>query len=823
MARYELFLLGGSYRQHPDGGSVVVELFGRTREGRSVTARCYDHRPWFMLVEPDARAREALSHDDDVLELQDQKVFYRGAERDALRVTIRFPWKVPDYRRRYAHQEGDEGVLACDIPFAHRFLYDRGLGLTVGFEAEPEPEGVRGLYTTDEVVHVQGSIEPCPPFRPPLTYLSFDIENSIKDRQIYCLCGVVQKGDGPTQGFRLQGEERSILEGLASTIRKEDPDVIVGYNIGGYDIPLLQERAQALGMEPLPWGRDMAPLGEVGERMWRAHGRAVADAWWFARQILRPKQESLEFVSRAMLGEGKKDVDRRNMDEEWARDPAKVVEYCEHDAVLALRILRKLRAVERGADMATVAHLYLEEGLNGRTSLLVDSLLIPEADTRRIGVPPTRRSAGEAPIEGGYVHAIKPDLVRWVVVLDFKSMYPSIIISKNICFTTLSPEKGTVVAPNGARFLAPEVRRGLIPDILRSLMGERDRLKRELKAAKDEDARLYLDGLQNAVKILMNSFYGVLASSFYRFTNKEIGAAITAFARETTKSVIAAVAAEGAEVIYSDTDSIFVRSPDPSLEGARALGEKLSSTFSREGASLEFQGVYASFFSHGVKKRYVARQVWPKEDTVVRGYETRRTDSFDVQSQSLQEIFDLILSGEVERACERAREVVQSVLQGKYDTERFIIARTVRGEEGYNEATRDALPFLRVFRQLKEEGYPVVPGMKVAWIVTNAKKSPQQVEPWFEGRELKGKPDYQYYAERVAQTLSRVTEVFGWDQARLLQRTQQQDLFGGGVASSTATGRTPVEAGPKVGPTTSAAEALETGRRKKRQASLGEF
>ncbi len=820
MAGYELFLLGGSYRQHPEGDSVVVELFGRTREGRSVTARVYDQRPWFMLVEPEARVREALANDPEVLRVDEGKVFYRGKERDTLRVTIKFPWKVPDYRRRFAKPEGDEDVLACDIPFAHRFLYDRGLGLTVGFEGNPEPEALRHQYTTDEVVRVEGEVVPCPAFRPPLTYLSFDIENSLKDRRIFCLCGVVQRGDGETKGFRLQGEERKILTDFFETIRREDPDVLVGYNIGGYDIPLLDERAQALRIDGgLPFGRDGAPMTDVGERMWRAHGRAIADAWWFARQILRPKQETLEFVSRAMLGEGKKDVDRRNMDEEWARDPAKVVEYCEHDALLALRILRKLRAVERGADMATVANLYLEEGLNGRTSLLVDSLLIPEADRRKIGVPPTRRTVGDTAIEGGYVHAIKPDLVRWVVVLDFKSMYPSIVISKNICFTTFSPTEGTIVAPNGARFLAPEVRRGLIPDILRSLMAERDRLKRELKAAKSEDERLYRDGLQNAVKILMNSFYGVLASSFYRFTNKEIGAAITAFARETTKSVIAAVGAEGAEVIYSDTDSIFVRSPVATLEGARALGEKLSSTFSREGTSLEFQGVYASFFSHGVKKRYVARQVWPKEDTIIRGYETRRTDSFDLQSQSLTEVFDLVLSGETEKACERWREVVQNILQGKYEAERFIIARTVRDEEQYNAATRDALPFLRIFRQLKEEGYPVVPGMKVAWIVTNAKKSPQQVEPYVEGRELKGRPDFQYYAERVAQTLSRVTEVFGWDQSRLLQRTQQQDLFGMGVAAP----RTAPEPGPAVGADTSAVEALETGRRKKRQASLGEF
>jgi DNA polymerase, archaea type len=820
VSRYELFLTGASYRPHHETQGVVVELFGRTREGRSVTARCYDHQPWFMLVEPDARAREALRPevDPDVVRTEDLQVFYRGAERPALRVTIRYPWKVPEYRHRFAKPEGDEGVLACDIPFAHRFLYDRGIGLTVAFDAEPEPEAVRAGYTTSEVVRIQGAISPTPTFRPPLTYLAFDIENSLRDRRIFCLCGVVQRGDGPEVGFRLEGEERKILLDFAEKIRAEDPDVVVGHNIGGYDIPLLEERSKFHRMEDLPWGRDGVPLSDVGDRMWRAHGRVIADSWWFARTILHPKQESLEFVARALLGEGKKDVDRRNMDEEWARDRAKVVEYCEHDALLSLRILRKLRAVERGADMATVAHLYLDEGLNGRTSTLVDSLLIPVADRRRIGVPPTRRAGGEAAIEGGYVHSIRPDLVRWVVVLDFKSMYPSIIISRNICFTTLSPT-GSIVAPNGARFLTKEERPGLVPEILRSLMAERDRLKRELKAAQKEDERIYLDGLQNAVKILMNSFYGVLASSFYRFTNKEIGAAITAFARETTKGVIEEVGRLGAEVIYSDTDSIFVRSPTPTLEGAREFGEKLSATFSREGVSLEFQSVFSAFFSHGVKKRYVARQVWPKEDTIIRGYESRRGDSFDLQSSTLQEVFDLVLSGETERACERAREVVQDTLAGKYEPDRFVIARSVREEGEYNASTRDGLPFLRVFRQLKEEGYPVVPGMKVAWIVTDARKSPQQVEPIFEGRTLKGKPDWQYYAERLAQTLARVTEIFGWSEDRLLQATRQSNLSG----LDLPTPRPPAAPAPPVGLKTNAADVLAAGSRKKRQAKLGEF
>jgi DNA polymerase I len=814
---HQVFLIGGSYRREGEG--VVVELFGRTREGRSLTARVYDFKPYFELTEPAAAVREALSRDPDA-KLSEERLWVAGREREVLRVEVRYPFTVPEYRRRYERPGDPTSVLACDIPFVHRFLYDRLGSLTVSLEGEPEDEQVRRQYTTELVVRVTGRIEPAEAFRPELVTLSFDIENSLKDRHLLCLCGVVQRGTGEPTSFRLEGEERTILEGFVATVEREDPDLITGYNIGGYDLPLLLERAEALGLAVPPLGRDRAPVGDVGERVWRAHGRVVADAWWSARQILHPKQETLEFVSQLLLGEGKSDVDRRNMDEEWARDRARVLEYCERDALLALRIFQKLRATERAADLATVAHLFLEEGMNGRTSVLVDALLIPAADRARIGVPPTRRMSRESAIEGGYVHALQAQLAHWVVVLDFKSMYPSLIIARNICFSTLSPE-GSIVAPNGARFLDPSVRPGLIPRILKDLLGERDLLKRRMREAKDRDEAGYYDGLQNAVKILMNSFYGVLASSFYRFTDKEIGAAITAFARQTIQEVIAALTAQGAQVLYSDTDSIFVRSPEPSLEGARAFGERIAEEFSRAGATLEFQAVYRSFFSHGVKKRYVARQAWPREETVVRGYETRRTDSFDAQSEALSAVFEDILDGDTERAVRHARELIARVQAGEVALEALVIARTVREEGQYNEATRDALPFLRVFKTLQAEGYPVFPGMKVAWVVTNAKKTPQEIEPYAAGRPFPAQkvPDYAYYAERMAQTLARVTEVFGWDAERLLQGTRQSalsDHAGGEGAAPPPT--------PPAGLDTPAGSLLErpaSNPRRSRQTTLG--
>jgi DNA polymerase, archaea type len=816
----DLFVLDGSYQAVDDG--VVVELFGRARDGEAVVARYYGFRPYFLLLEPTEEERARLGADPEIVALEPASVFFHGRDRVAARVVLHRPWRVPEYRKALQGEGRETRVLSCDIPFFHRFLYDKGLGLCVRFEAEQEPEAVRARYTVPRVVRVvvgegkEGDIRPAEPFRPPLRLLSFDIENAIRERTIFTICGVAEGGTRPRRTFRLSAEsEREILEAFVRLVVEDDPDVLTGYNIGGYDFPLLAERAKALGLGTLVLGRERSDAEELGERLWKITGRVVADAWWSARRELRPKQETLQYVARVLLNDSKLDVDRRNISEEWDRDPERVMEYCEHDANLALRILVKLRAVDKAADLATVARMPLEEGLNGRTSQFVDAILIPRSDARGVGVPPNHPRSGDSAIEGGYVHSIRPGLYRWVVVLDFKAMYPSIIVAHNLCFTTLSPD-GTTVAPGGARFLAPEVRRGVIPEILTELLADRERFREASRAASTPELAAYYDGLQNAVKVLMNSFYGVLASSFYRFTNKEIGASITAYAREAITTIIRELEAGGSDVIYSDTDSVFVRSPAASLEGSREFGEGVARRFTAAGATFEFQSVFETFFSHGAKKRYVGRAVWPREERIVRGYETRRSDAFDYQSEALLEVFDLVLKGETDAAVRRSRELVAAVRGHEVPVERLVIARAVRGEGEYNATTRDALPFLRVYRQLRTEGYDVVPGMRVAWVVTDSRKSPQEVEPWVEGRAFTKQPDWEYYADRLAQTLARVTEVFGWDAASLLRGSHQQRLGGGSPETVPADG-------PPTGLDSSVADLGAPARRRSTNRSLSDW
>ena len=763
MASWNVRILAVSYTREDE---VIVEIFGRTDKGQSITARYRGFMPYFYLVSPPSGITAELRANANVVSVEDVQLFHDGQDRPCKKVTIKFPWLVPDFRKAYASHCR---VLAADIPFHHRFMYDLDLGGCVRVTGK---KVTLEKYTTDLVVEAS-KFENIDPFKPELRILSFDLENSIKTEEILTICCAISS-DAGTQYESLVGEEKSMIADFLALIGKYDPDVITGYNIDGYDIPFILKRAAHHRIQELGMGRDGSELRDVG-KFWRAKGRIIADAWWNAKRELRPKQETLNAVSKLVLGEQKDDVNPAQIDQEWAADKDKVVRYCVKDAELALRILRKIAVLEKNMDLATVSKLPLDDVLNGRTSTLIDSVLIREADRNNIAVPLTGGFGKDEQIEGGYVHTIDPGLYDWVGVLDFKSMYPSLIIAKNICFTTLSRD-GKIKSPEeGVSYLDKETRLGLLPRVLERLMKQRDETKAKMKAAKNPDEKRYYNGLQEAIKVLMNAVYGVFASSFYRFTNPKIGASITAFARENTKSIISQLEAEGVRVIYGDTDSVFFQSPGNTLDEALELGKSIAKKFSKEGATLEFEKIINPLFSHGAKKRYVGNVVWPEVSMIVRGYETRRTDAFNIQSDSLTKVFERILDHDTEGAIALARETVQAIAKGEVSPEDLVISKTCKNFNTYKDPDNQAT--VQTARKLMELGYEFTPGMKVSWIVTSGKRTPIEVEPFVSGRKFDKIPDYEYYARRAAMTLARVTDTFGWDVQELLTGTQQKSLF----------------------------------------------
>ena len=770
VVEYSIRLLSAASRNEEiDGKSrTLVYLFGSTKEGEAIAVRTPLLMPYFQVVNPTKDILASLKDRDDVEKLESQELWVDGSVRKCTKVTMSYPGNVPKIRDWL--KNNDLKTLASDIPFHHRYLYDNDIGGCVTIEGDEIEKNGWSCKVIDAKKLTKSDN-----FESDFKLLSFDIENSIFERTIYCISYCVKNSEGYIHEETFDGDEKALLKNFVEAIKKYDPDVITGYNIDGYDLPLLEERCELHGID-LDIGRDGSKLQRRMQRFWQAQGRVIADAWWNVKREVRPRQESLNAVAKELLGREKHDVNPKEMDAEWANNPQKVMDYCLEDAKLAVEILEHIMVLQKYQHLSSVAKLPLDDVINGITSGMIDSLMIRFADSKAIGVPMTNRRKRTGHIEGGYVHSIDPGLYEWVCVLDFKSMYPSIIIDRNLCFSTRSDD-GEIETPIGVKFKSPDQKKGLLPELLNNLMKDRDEAKKLQAAAKTDYEENYYRRVQEAIKILMNSVYGVFASYFYRFTNLDIGASITAYAREYVKEIIAELDKENLEVIYGDTDSVFFRSPHSNLEKTVEIGESIAERYSVGAKQLEFEKILQPFFSHGVKKRYVGKQVWPKESMLVRGYETRRTDAFPAQVSALEDIFAKLMARDIDNALESSQDWVTRISKGEVAKDQMVISKTVNLSRKY--VNEDNQAHLQAYKKYIETGRPFVSGMKISFIVTNANVSPMIVEPYIPEEECP-EPDYNYYADRIAKSLSRLTEVFDWDEKALKKgkrAPKQQTLF----------------------------------------------
>ena len=281
-----------------------------------------------------------------------------------------------------------------------------------------------------------------------------------------------------------------------------------------------------------------------------------------------------------------------------------------------------------------------------------------------------------------------------------------------------------------------------------------------------------------------------------------MGSSITAWARQNIKGIISAVEDEGHGVVYSDTDSIFVRSPvsgnarlvseeeiaranDGDEEAAATLeayqaakqsmvdfGQALASKYSRDSAVLEFEKGLSVFFSHGAKKRYIGQVVWPSNEMLVRGYETQRTDSFNYLTTTMKEIFDTRSPTAATTSLPTQRSGLNRFATARSPPARWFSQNPAgpRGRTPVKSAadvdfTRDyakpdSMAQVRVAKQRIERGLGFTTGMKVSYVVTDANKRPMSVVPWLDNEEEQAKVTYdgRFYAERLAAAVGRITE-----------------------------------------------------------------
>jgi DNA polymerase-2 len=754
------FLLTPSYRVADGRAEVHLHAVLETGEPALVVDDRFP--PYFFVREAD---REVLARILPAARVTGTALRTFAGE-PVVRVEVALPGDVPPLRARLA--ESGVECFEADVRFAYRYLVDHRLraafSVDGAFEVRP---GVGRVYRNPR-------LQPAA-FVPRLRVLSFDIETSPDGRALYSIAAAGHGGDRvwlvrpgaagplphPPDGATatLVPDERRCLRAFLAHLRAADPDVLTGWNVGDFDIPVLQRVARrarlrlALGRtdEEAEVRRD---LGFTRDPRVILSGRQMLDGLALLRSaFVKLDDYRLDTAAQAILGKGKLLVAEHRGEEieaAWREDPARLAAYNLHDARLVLEILERTGLVELTVRRSLLTGMQLDRV--GAQIAAVDSLYLGELRDRGRVAPSVH--AEEAPgtvIAGGLVLDSVPGLYRNILVFDFKSLYPSLIRTFNIDPLTHVPGPAepagipVVRTPSGALFRADEP--GILPGLVARLWDERAR------ARKDGDAV----GAQ-ATKILMNSLFGVLGASASRLFSPPVANAITIAGQHVIRLAAAAVEAAGHRVIYGDTDSLFVDAGEPVAARAAERGEALREAIGarvadalraelgvRSWLELEFEKVYARFWmpevrggATGSKKRYAGLVAGPAGETLeLVGLEAVRRDWSAVARRFQRELLLLALRDQPVDAFIRA--FVADLRAGRFD-----------GELAYRKAIRKPLdaytkttpPHVKAAR--KQAGGP---GRIVAYVVTTA--GPEAVG------ETTAPPDYDHY---VAQQLRPIAD-----------------------------------------------------------------
>ena len=655
-------------------------------------------------------------------------------------------------------------LLEADIRPPERYLMERFITAPVTFSGRPDADGLL----------LDAQLKPAPDYRPNLRLVSLDIETTERgelysialegcgQRQVYMLGPA--NGDASGVDFDLEycASRAQLLERLNDWMARHDPDAIIGWNLVQFDLRVLHAHAQQLQV-PLRLGRG----GEVME--WREHGsrthffaaaagrliidgiEALRSATWSFSSF------SLESVAQTLLGEGKAiDTPYARMDEiqrMFDEDKPALARYnlkdCElvtrifaHTDLLAFLLERSsvtgLAADRSGGSVAAFTHLYLPP--MHRLGFVAPNL----GDIRGENSP------------GGFVMDSRPGLYDSVLVLDYKSLYPSIIRSFLIDPLGLveglhqPDDEHSVEGFRGARFSRT---RHCLPAIVERVWQGREAAKRDGNKA-----------LSQALKIIMNAFYGVLGSSGCRFFDPRLASSITLRGHQIMKRTRELIEAEGHAVIYGDTDSTFVwlgRAHDE--EEAARIGralvarvnawwrEHLQNEYGLTSAlELQFETHYRRFLmptirgtEEGSKKRYagLVHDVDGSERMVFKGLETVRTDWSPLAQRFQQELYRLVFDGQPYE--DYVRDYVKRTLAGELDELLVYRKRLRRRLDDYQ---RNVPPHVRAARLADEHnqrlGRPLQyqRGGWISYLITTG--GPQPLE------RLLSPVDYEHYISR---------------------------------------------------------------------------
>lgn len=760
--------------------NTVVQLFGRLENGQSFTT-INKIKPYFFITKSDLKDAKKLL---EKFEVEETKLKTFSGE-DIIKISSEN--HILLNKLSSALHKDEISTYESDIKPHMRFIIDLDLYNKIDIDGHfDSSERTDRIYIDPKVKPSEETQE--------LKVLSLDIETS-GDGSLFCI-GI--SGKNYEKNFLITDkkikdtvsckDEEDCLEKFKAELLKKDPDIITGWNMIDFDLAYLKDKFKKhkvsfdLGRTNAQ-GRLRIDSGFFRTSTADIPGRQVLDALTLikdpfikeAPSIKNAEFESftLESVSQAILGKGKllKGKGRHEEIEElYKKNQEKLVEYNLMDCKLAYEILEKTSMIPLAVERSELTGLPLDK--LGASIAAFDSLYIREARKKGLVSPATRYVKKDSGITGGYVKSIQSGIYKNVLVLDFKSLYPSIIRTFNIDPASFleKKEKGAIESPNKAYFKNQE---GILPQILEKLHKAREKAKKEKREL-----------ASYAIKIIMNSLFGVLASPNSRYFNYELANSITNFGQSIIKLTAEQIEKTNFKVIYSDTDSVFVET-DLEKNKANALGKKIQEEINsfyekyteekykrKSFLELEFEKQYLSLMIPSVrskdpskekaaKKRYAGlKEKNGKEELEIVGLEAIRGDwtqaAQDFQKELLMKVFHK------ENPEKFIKEYIKKIESGKLDP-KLVYKKSIRKE--LDEYTKTTPPHVKAARKLDKLDSNVI-----RYYITLDGPEPIQ--------KLKNKLDYEHYIKKqITPIADQVLSLLGSSTENILKNSKQTKLF----------------------------------------------
>ena len=567
-------------------------------------------------------------------------------------------------------------------------------------------------------------------------------------------------------------DEREMLKSWRDFVVQVDPDIVTGYNIANFDLPYLIKRCNHLKV------KDATFLGKIKNKRSKVkdatfsskaygvreskettmEGRVTFDVLQVIHRDYKLTSYTLNNVSAEFLGEQKEEVHHSIISDLWNgtdEDRRRLAVYCLKDAYLPQRLLDKLLCLVNYIEMARVTGVPLSFLLAKGQQIKVVSQLFRAARGKGIVVPvyEKKKEEGEVSYAGATVLEPKKGFYeKPISTLDFASLYPSIMIAHNLCYTTLI-KKETMAqfgvkeeecerSPSGDLFVKSSLKKGLLPEILENLLSQRSKAKNDLKEAKDPFLKMIYNGRQLALKISANSVYGFTGATMGKLPCLEISASVTSYGREmlemTKKLVLEKFNTSNgypfdADVVYGDTDSVMVKFGVEKIEEAMEYGKEAAKEITKHfkpPIKLEFEKCYYPYLLIS-KKRYAGlywtkTEKWDKMDT--KGIEVVRRDNCALVRNVITTVLNKILiDKDVDAAVDFVKEMVSDLLGNRLDVSLLVISKMYSKKEDQYKGKQPHIELAKRMHKRDPGSAPHV-GDRVPYVIVQSAKGSRAFE-----------------------------------------------------------------------------------------------